>query len=67
MLSAVSDLPTSSLIVLGFLTALGSLVIGATSNMILRDVGCGTFLNGLLVVVGAMLGVWTRYLISGNA
>ena len=67
MLSAVSDLPTSSLIVLGFLTALGSLVIGAASNMILRDVGCGTVLNGLLVVVGAMLGVWTRYLISGGA
>ena len=67
MLSAVSDLPTSSLIVLGFLTALGSLVIGAASNMILRDVGCGTVLNGRLVVVGAMLGVWTRYLISGGA
>ena len=67
MLSAVSDLPMSSLIVLGFLTALGSLVIGAASNMILRDVGCGTVLNGLLVVVGAMLGVWTRYLISGGA
>ncbi len=67
MLSAMSDLSTSSLIVLGFLTVLGSLAIGAGSNMILRDIGCGTLLNGLLVVVGAIFGVWTRYLIVGGA
>ena len=67
MLSALSNLPISSLIVMGFLTALASLVIGAGSNMILRDIGCGTFVNGVLVVVGAIFGVWTRYLIFGSA
>ena len=65
MVSLLSGLPTSSLIILGIVLAVGAAVLGAISNAVLGDRGCGLVVNGIVVTLGAVLGIATQFWFSG--
>lgn len=67
MVSLISGLPTSSLVILGIVVAVGAAILGGISNMVLGDRGCGLAVNGLVITLGTLLGVATQFWFAGIA
>jgi hypothetical protein len=65
MVSLISGLPTSSLVILGIVLAVGAAILGAISNAVLGDRGCGLVVNGIVITLAAVLGVATQFWFSG--
>ena len=67
MVSLISGLPTSSLVILGVVIAVGAAILGAISNTVLGDRGCGLVVNGLVVTLATLLGIATQFWFAGIA
>ena len=67
MVSLISSLPTSSLVIVGVVIAVGGTLLGGISNAVLADRGGGLVVNSLLITLGTLLGVATQFWWSGLA
>ncbi len=66
MLSAILAMPEESLWGLVGIGAIAAAILGVVTNAVLRERGFGMIPNGILMLVGFMAGVWTRYTIFGS-
>lgn len=62
LLLGLPNMPAPELAVLIGLVAVGALLLGWIADIILHEAGFGVILNGVIIIVGALIGVmlWQR-------
>jgi hypothetical protein len=66
MVHALAEMSGWTLLGLAVMFALAVWLFGSITNMVLRERGFGVILNGVVMVVGFLGGVYIRYLVFGT-
>lgn len=66
MLAAIAAMSTGAQLGLLGMAVMAAGILGLVTNLVLRERGFGTAINGVLMLLGFAAGVWTRFALFGT-